>query len=102
MKYERTQGAYDKQREVFRVIGICFENGTPDEEVEAIVAEVLSMETLAPGLMTAKALYRYMKCLDEYVLERMLTMPVGSSFIYTDKKITRWSERTYNAENMSV
>mgnify|MGYP006906682129 CR=1 FL=1 len=38
----------------------------------------------------------------EYVLERMATMPVGSSFEFDGIKITRWSNLTYNGKAIWV
>lgn len=88
----------DKERGVVRVIGICFEESASDDFIEKVTAEVLEMETLAPALMTAKALALYTNAMDEYVSERMAIMPIGSSFNYNGECITRWSEHTYNAK----
>lgn len=102
MKYDKTQGAVDKMRGVVRVIGVCFEDNASDAFIEEVISEVMSMETIAPGLMTAKALSRYMESLDEYFLERMAAMPIGSSFNYKGCKITRWSDHTYNGKSIDI
>lgn len=102
MKYEKTQDAIDKKRGVVRVIGICFEEDANDAFIEEVISEVMSMDTLAPGLMTAKALSRYMESLDEYFLERMAIMPISSSFNYMGSKITRWSDHTYNGKAIDI
>lgn len=98
MKYEKNQTAVDKERGIIRVIGICFEENASDVLIEEVISEVFSMDTLAPALMTAKALSLYMKSLDEYFLARMEAMPIGTSFNYNDCKITRWGEHTYNGK----
>lgn len=79
-------------------MGIVFENGTSDKLIEAAIAEVYTMEELAPGLMTAKAMCSYMDILDDYVLQRMYEMPIGASFKYMGTLITRWSDLLYNGK----
>lgn len=95
MKYEKT---WDRENRVYRVIGIGFGEDESDEFIEEVVKEVLQMDTMQPKLMTATALFSSIRCFDQYVFERMLIMPIGSSFKYNKNKITRWSEHTYNKE----
>ena len=57
---------------------ICFENSADDNKIKDVLSEI----SYAP----------------EYVLERMATMPVGSSFEFDGIKITRWSNLTYNGK----
>lgn len=99
MKYEKkTPFRTDDHR--FWVLGIAFADDESDETVETVVSEVLAMDTLVPGLMTAKAVYRKIVGFYnfEYVLERLISMPIGSSFKYKSDNnytITRYSESTY-------
>ena len=97
MTYNRTQYAVDKERGVFRVMGICFENSADDNKIKEVLSEISYMDVVAPALMTREALCLYVKA-PEYVLERMATMPVGSSFEFDGLKITRWSNLTYNGK----
>lgn len=97
MAYKRIQYAVDEERGVFRVMDICFENNASDSKIEEVLSEISNMNIVAPALMTREALCLYMKA-PEYVLERMATMPVGSSFDYNGCKITRWSNLTYNGK----
>ena len=97
MTYNRTQYVTDKERGVFRVMGICFENKATDEKIDQVIAEISNMDVVAPAMMTREALCLYVKA-PEYVLERMATMPVGSSFEFDGLKITRWSNLTYNGK----
>lgn len=94
--YERKKSSVDAERGLIRVLGVCFEDSVTDAEVDSVMDEVMTMKTLAPGLMTAKALAKCLKVSDEYVLERMLTMPEGSYFNYEGTRVTRWGEYTYN------
>ena len=100
MTYNKTQYTVDKERGVFRVMGICFENNASDNKIEEVFSEISSMNVVAPALMTRQALCLYIKA-PEYVLERMATMPVGSSFEYDGLEITRWSNLTYNGKPIS-
>ena len=100
MTYNKTQYTVDKERGVFRVMGICFENNASDNKIEEVFSEISSMNVVAPALMTREALCLYIKA-PEYVLERMATMPVGSSFEYDGLEITRWSNLTYNGKPIS-
>lgn len=100
--YEKTQTAVDKMRGVIRVVGVCFEDNASDAFIEEVISEVFTIENLAPGLMTSTALYRYMESLDEYLMERMTIMPIGSSFNYKGIKITRWSDHTYNGKALDI
>lgn len=97
MIYNRTQYVVDKERGVFRVMGICFENNADDNKIEEVLFEISCMDVVAPALMTREALCLYVNA-PEYVLERMATMPVGSSFEYDGLKTTRWSNLTYNGK----
>ncbi len=100
--YNKTQDAADKSHKCFRVMGIIFENGASDEKIEAAINEVYTMEELAPGLMTAKAICNYMEILDDYVLQRMLNLPIGGSFKYMGTLITRWSDLLYNGKAIKI
>lgn len=97
MTYKRTQYAVDKERGVFRVMDICFENAASDNKIEEVISEISKMDVIAPALMTREALCLYCKA-PNYVLERMASMPVGSSFEYDGLRITRWSNLTYNGK----
>lgn len=101
MTYNRTQYAVDKERGVFRVMGICFENSADDNKIKDVLSEISYMDVVAPAMMTREALCLYVKA-PEYVLERMATMPVGSSFEFNGLKITRWSNLTYNGKAIWV
>lgn len=100
MTYEKCKPLDNDDRR-FWVIGIAFADDESDETVKTVVSEVLSMDTLVPGLMTAKAVYRkVVRFHDEkYVLERLISMLIGKSIIYkspkSNYKITRHSENTY-------
>ena len=87
----------DKERGVFRVMEICFENSADDNKIKDVLSEISYMDVVAPALMTREALCLYLNA-PEYVLERMATMPVGSSFELDGIKITRWSNLTYNVK----
>lgn len=97
MAYTRTQYAVDKERGVFRVMDICFENDASDSKIEEVISEISSMDVVAPALMTREALCLYIKAPD-YVLERMANMTIGSNFEFDGLKITRWSNLTYNGK----
>ncbi len=97
MTYNRTQELLDKERGVFRVMDICFENGASDSKIEKVISEISKMKVVAPALMTGEALWLYLKA-PRYVLSRMFSMLVGSSFEYEGVKITRWSNHTYNGK----
>ncbi len=101
MTYEKKQLAVDKERGTVRVLDIMFAKSESDEAIEKAVSEVMQMENVAPALMSAEALYRYLRCNEAYVLERMRIMPIGSSFCYDGVKITRWSESTYNGHRIT-
>ena len=58
MTYNRTQYVTDKERGVFRVMGICFENKATDEKIDQVIAEISNMDVVAPALMTREALCR--------------------------------------------
>ena len=97
MTYNRTQYAVDKERGVFRVMDICFENNASDSKIEEVFFEISRMDVVAPALMTREALCLYIKA-PSYVLDRMASMPIGTSFEYDGIKITRWSNLTYNGK----
>lgn len=97
MTYNRTQYAVDKEKGVFRVMDICFENSASDNKIEDVISEISNMDVVAPALMTKEALCLYIKA-PRYVLERMDSMTVGTSFEYDGLKITRWSNLTYNGK----
>lgn len=95
--HNRTQDAIDKERGVFRVMDICFENSASDDKIEEVISEISNMDVVAPALMTREALCLYIKA-PSHVLERMASMSVGTSFEYDGIKITRWSNLTYNGK----
>ena len=97
MTYKKTQYAVDKERGVLRVRGVCFESSASDTKIQVVLSEIAYMDIVAPAMMTKEALCLYMKA-PEYVLDRMATMPVGSSFEFDGHKITRWSNHLYNAK----
>lgn len=97
MTYNRTQYVVDRERGVFRVMDICFENNASDKKIEEVISEISNMDVIAPALMTREALCLYIKA-PNYVLERMASMQVGTSFEYDGLKITRWSNLTYNGK----
>lgn len=49
--------------------------------------------------MTKEALCRNIKARN-YILERLESMPIGSSFEYNGLKITRWGEVIYNGRTI--
>ena len=97
MTYNRTQFVTDKERGVFRVMGICFENKATDEKIDQVIAEISNMDVVPPALMTREALCLYINA-PEYVSERMASMEVNTSFTYDGLLITRWSNLTYNGK----
>lgn len=97
MTYNRTQYEVDKERGVFRVNGICFENSADDNKIKEVLFEISNMDVVAPALMTREALCLYIKA-PEYVLKHMAKMHVNSSFEFNGLKITRWSNLTYNGK----
>ncbi len=97
MTYNRTQYTVDKERCVFRFMGICFENSASDNKIKEVISEISKMDVVAPALMTREALCLYIKA-PSYVLERMVSMPIGTSFEYNGIIITRWSNLTYNGK----
>lgn len=99
MTYNKTQYAVDREKGVCRIDGICFESNASDNKIEEVFSEISNMKVVAPALMTREALCRYLNA-PKYVLKRMATMPVGSSFEYDRCKITRWSNLTYNGKPM--
>lgn len=99
MKYRRTQYAGDKERGVFRVMGISFENSADDKKIQEAINEVSNMNTVPAALMTKEALCRNIKA-PNYILERLESMPIGSSFEYNGLKITRWGEVIYNGRTI--
>ena len=44
MTYNRTQYAVDKERGVFRVMGICFENSADDNKIKEVLSEISYMD----------------------------------------------------------
>lgn len=96
--HTRTQNGYDKKIGVYRLDDICFCEDATENEIEAVFNEVKAMKLIAPALMTAGALTRYME-LPKYVVDKMKSMEVGSNFVYKNVTITKWSENLYNGHN---
>ena len=97
MIYNQTQYIVDKERGVCRIMGICFEMSASDEKITSVFAEISHKQFRAPALMTRKALCLYLKA-PSHIIERMSSMPIGTSFIYDGFQITRWSHSTYNGK----
>ena len=97
MAYAKMQYAPDVEKGVMRVDGICFENNASDAKIAEVMHEVSNMNPVPPALMTREALVLYINA-PEYVLSRMATMAVGTSFEYAGVIITRFGRLTYNGK----
>ena len=90
----------DTERKCFRVWDVVFANGEEDN-VHAVLNELMDCINLAPALMTARAMAQYICYPDpvpEYLCKRMERMDLGETITYSGVHITKHTDHLYNSK----
>ena len=91
------ENVVEKKTKFIRVKDICFakSEANPDR-IKEVLSEIITMQVMAPALMTPLALCQYMNA-PQYVAYKMSKMEIGTSFEYDGLIVTRWGDNLYNA-----